>query len=173
MMGCMIIVFMAPTPIRPAPGQESVWDYPRPPRIEPTSKRIQIVFSGVTVADTGRAVRVLETSHPPTYYIPPEDIQMNYLRRSSGSSVCEWKGNAIYYSLEVNGKRVENVAWCYEHPSPGFEAIKDHLAFYAAPMDVCTVDGERVTPQPGGFYGGWITSDVVGPFKGEPGSWGW
>lgn len=160
-----------PTP--PAPGQESVWDYPRPPRLEATSKRIQIAFNGVMIADTVRALRVLETSHPPTYYIPPEDIQMQHLRRASGSSFCEWKGNASYYTLVVNDKRTENVAWSYERPSPSFETIKDHLAFYAAPMDTCTVDGERVTPQPGGFYGGWITSGIAGPFKGEQGTRGW
>ena len=164
---------MRPQPIPPAPGQESVWDYPRPPRLEPTTRHIRVVFNGVTIADTHRAWRVLETSHPPVYYIPPEDIRMEYLRPGAGRSFCEWKGTAGYYTLEVNSQQVENVAWFYPNPTPAFAAIRDHVAFYAAPMDSCTVDGERVTPQPGGFYGGWITADVVGPFKGEPGTMGW
>ena len=164
---------MVPTPIKPAPGQESVWDYPRPPRLEATNKHIQIIFNGVVIADTRRARRVLETSHPPVYYLPPEDIQMAYLSPAAGSSLCEWKGAARYYNLEVNGRRVERVAWSYPDPTPSFAAIKDHIAFYAAPMDACLVDGERARPQPGEFYGGWITGDIVGPFKGEPGTRGW
>ena len=164
---------MRPQPIPPQPGQESVWDYPRPPRLEPTTKHIRIVFNGVVIADTRRAWRVLETSHPPVYYIPPEDTRMEYLQPGAGRSFCEWKGAAGYYTLEVNGRRAENVAWYYPKPTPTFAAIRDHVAFYAAPMDACTVDGERVTPQPGGFYGGWITTDIVGPFKGEPGTTGW
>ena len=164
---------MRPQPIPPQPGQESVWDYPRPPRLEPTTKHIRIVFNGVVIADTRRAWRVLETSHPPVYYIPPEDIRMEYLQPGAGRSFCEWKGTAGYYTLAVNGRSAENVAWYYPRPTPAFAAIRNHVAFYAAPMDECTVDGERVTPQPGGFYGGWITADVVGPFKGEPGTTGW
>ena len=164
---------MRPLPIKPNPGQESVWDYPRPPRLEETEKHIQIIFNGVVIADTRRAKRVLETSHPPVYYIPPEDILMEYLSAGTGRSICEWKGEARYYTLEVNGKRAENVGWFYPNPTRGFLAIADHVAFYAAPMDACLVDGERARPQPGSFYGGWITHDVVGPFKGEPGSMGW
>lgn len=164
---------MRPKPIPPAPGQESVWDYPRPPRLEQTQRHIQVLFNGVTIADTRRAWRVLETSHPPTYYIPPEDIQMDYLQPGNGRSFCEWKGPAGYYSVVVDGRRAENAAWFYPNPTPDFTPIRNHVAFYAAQMDACTVDGERVQPQPGSFYGGWITSDVVGPFKGEPGSWGW
>lgn len=164
---------MVPTPIKPAPGQESVWDYPRPPRLEATNKHIQIIFNGMVIADTRRARRVLETSHPPVYYLPPEDIQMAYLSPAAGSSLCEWKGAARYYNLEVNGRHVERVAWSYPDPTPSFAAIKDHIAFYAAPMDACLVDGERARPQPGEFYGGWITGDIVGPFKGEPGTRGW
>lgn len=164
---------MRPLPIKPNPGQESVWDYPRPPRLEETEKHIQIIFNGVVIADTRRAKRVLETSHPPVYYIPPEDILMEYLSAGTGRSICEWKGEARYYTLEVNGKRAENVGWFYPNPTRGFLAIADHVAFYAAPMDACLVDGERARPQPGNFYGGWITHDVVGPFKGEPGSMGW
>lgn len=159
--------------IEPGPGQESVWDYPRPPRVEEVSKRIQIVFNGVLIADTVRAKRVLETSHPPVYYIPPEDVHLEYLVEAAGSSVCEWKGRARYHTVAVGSRRAERVAWSYPQPSVGFEAIRGHLAFYAGPMDACTVDGERVVPQPGGFYGGWITADVVGPFKGGPSTIGW
>ena len=159
--------------IQPKPGQESVWDYPRPPRLEASPKPIQIVFNNLTIADTEGSYRVLETSHPPVYYLPPKDIKMEYLIPASGQSFCEWKGVAKYYTLVVGEKKVEKVAWYYPQPTPAFEAIKDYIAFYAAPMDGCYVDGEKVTPQPGGFYGGWITTDIVGPFKGEAGSWGW
>jgi len=162
-----------PKPIKPGPGQESVWDYPRPPRLEDVSKPIRIVFNGVTIADTRQAKRVLETSHPPVYYIPPEDVQLQYLHPAPGGSFCEWKGQAAYYTLAVNGKRAEKVAWAYPTPTPTFTPIKDHLAFYAGPMDACYVGDEKVEPQPGGFYGGWVTGDIVGPFKGRPGSWGW
>jgi uncharacterized protein (DUF427 family) len=162
-----------PQPIQPGPGQESVWDYPRPPRLEPCAKHIQIIFNGVPIADTRRAYRVLETSHPPTYYIPPEDIDMRYLEKGNGRSFCEWKGEAGYYSVSVNGKEARNVGWYYAKPTAAFAAIQNHIAFYAEPMDACLVDGEKVTPQPGRFYGGWITHDIVGPFKGEPGTMGW
>lgn len=164
---------MRPTPIPPQPGQESVWDYPRPPRLEPVEKHIQIIFNEVTIVDTHRAMRVLETSHPPTYYIPPEDIQQQYLIPSTRSTFCEWKGAGSYYSVKVGEKTAIDVAWYYSNPTPNFAAIRNYVAFYAAPMDACYVNGEKVTPQPGQFYGGWITSDVVGPFKGEMGSWGW
>jgi uncharacterized protein (DUF427 family) len=159
--------------VEPQPGQESVWDYPRPPRVEETDRHLRVVFNGVTVAETRRAVRVLETSHPPVYYIPPEDTRMVHLVPASGSTWCEWKGRADYYDVVVDNKRAERAAWTYNQPHNGFEAIQDHVAFYAGRMDACYVDGERVTPQPGGFYGGWITSDVVGPFKGGPGTRGW
>ena len=164
---------MRPTPIQPQPGQESVWDYPRPPRLEPVEKRIQIIFNGVTIVDTHRAMRVLETSHPPTYYSPPEDIQQQYLIPSSRSTFCEWKGRGNYYSVQVGEKTAIDVAWYYSNPTPEFETMKNYVAFYATPMDACFIGDEKVTPQPGQFYGGWITSDVVGPFKGEMGSWGW
>jgi uncharacterized protein (DUF427 family) len=159
--------------VEPAPGQESVWDYPRPPRVEKTDRHLRVVFHGVTIAETRRALRVLETSHPPVYYIPPEDIRMRHLVELSESSWCEWKGGASYYDVVVEGRRAERAAWTYHQPRAGYEAIKDHVAFYPGRMDACTVNGERVTPQPGGFYGGWITSDVVGPFKGGPGTRGW
>lgn len=164
---------MRPEAIQPSPGQESVWDYPRPPRLEDTDKHIQIIFNGIAIVDTRNAKRVLETSHPPSYYIPPEDIKIEYLIQTPQSSFCEWKGLAVYYSVRVGDKEAQNIAWFYPNPTPNFASIKDHVAFYAHPMDVCYVDGERVTPQPGNFYGGWITSDIVGPFKGIPGSWGW
>jgi uncharacterized protein (DUF427 family) len=159
--------------IEPGPGQESVWDYPRPPRAESVSKQIKIVFNGIMIVDSCAAHRVLETSHPPVYYIPERDIQMQYLVKEKGGSYCEWKGRAEYYSVVVAKKRAENAAWTYPNPTAPFESIKDHFAFYAGPMDACYVGGERVVPQPGGFYGGWITKDIVGPFKGEPGTLGW
>jgi len=159
--------------VEPGPGQESVWDYPRPPRVEDSSKHVQVVFNGVTIADTYAAKRVLETSHPPVYYIPPQDIKIDYLEEAQGSSLCEWKGRAGYYTVVVGEKRAERAAWYYPDPRPGYESIRDHVAFYPGLMDVCYVDGERVEPQPGGFYGGWITKDVVGPFKGGPGTMGW
>ena len=164
---------MKPKRIAPGPGQESVWDYPRPPRLEPTPRHIQVYFNGLLLADTRRAYRVLETSHPPVYYLPPADIQMQCLIPAGGQSWCEWKGQAAYYSVVVGERRAENVAWYYPNPTPSFLPIKNYVAFYPRPMDRCLVDGEVVVPQPGGFYGGWITSDVVGPFKGEPGTMGW
>lgn len=166
-------MFKNPDPIPPGPGQESVWDYPRPPRLEPTSKRIQVVFNGVTIAETTRAYRVLETSHPPVYYIPPEDIVHTCLEPAPGFSWCEWKGQAQYYTVAVGERKVEGAAWYYPDPTPAYAPIKNYVAFYAGLMDACYVDGEKVTPQPGDFYGGWITADVVGPFKGESGTRGW
>jgi uncharacterized protein (DUF427 family) len=162
-----------PARIEPGPEQESVWDYPRPPRVEDSNKHIQVIFNGVTIADTRRAKRVLETAGAPVYYIPPEDVQRQYLEGTGRATFCEWKGQAAYYGLKVNDKRVENAGWCYPNPTPGFREIKDYVAFYCRPMDACLVDGEVARPQPGGFYGGWITDNVVGPFKGEPGSEGW
>jgi uncharacterized protein (DUF427 family) len=141
--------------------------------VEATSRRIQVYFHRALIADTRRAVRVLETSHPPVYYLPPEDIQMQHLHPSPTRTYCEWKGPASYYRLEVAGQDVPDAAWTYLAPAPGFEAIHGYLAFYAQKMERCLVDGELVRPQPGRFYGGWITGDVVGPFKGEPGSLGW
>ncbi|WP_019502179.1 DUF427 domain-containing protein [Pseudanabaena sp. PCC 6802] len=166
-------MFDRPQPIPPQPGQESVWDYPRPPRLEASPKHIRVIFNDVAIADTRNARRVLETSHPPVYYIPPEDIKMEYLERSRNSSFCEWKGLAGYYSISVNGQQCQNAAWFYPNPTPAFAAIRDCVAFYPHLMDACYVDGEKVEPQPGGFYGGWITKDIVGPFKGEPGTMGW
>lgn len=162
-----------PRKVEPGPGQESVWDYPRPPRWERTEKRIQIQFNNVQIADTRRAIRVLETSHPPVYYIPPEDIHLEHLESVSGASFCEWKGQAGYYDVVVGERRARKAAWTYPQPSQPFEKLAGYIAFYAGPMDRCLVDGEEVRPQPGNFYGGWITSEIVGPFKGQPGSMGW
>ena len=153
---------------------ESVWDYPRPPRLEKSARRIRILHAGVTIADTARSFRILETSHPPVYYIPQTDLAIEFLHPSSRrESFCEFKGLASYWSLNVKDQRVEDLAWSYARPSESYAALKDHLAFYANRVDECWVDGERVTPQPGDFYGGWITSHVRGPFKGAPGTMGW
>jgi uncharacterized protein (DUF427 family) len=157
----------------PGPGQESVWDYPRPPRLEDSPKQIQVIFNGVVIADTHQAKRVLETSHPPVYYIPPADINPDCLIASAQSSWCEWKGRAGYYTIAVGDRQVPNAAWFYPDPTPAFASIKDYVAFYPHLMEACYVDGERVQPQPGSFYGGWVTSDIVGPFKGAVGTWGW
>ena len=157
----------------PGPGQESVWDYPRPPRVEPVSERIRVVVDGLTIADTTRAQRVIETAGPPVYYMPPADVRTDLLAASPHASYCEWKGQAAYRTLELDGRTIHNVAWTYPEPLPGYEAIRDHLAFYAGLVDEAWVGDERATPQPGRFYGGWVTSRIVGPFKGEPGSSGW
>jgi uncharacterized protein (DUF427 family) len=157
----------------PLPGQESVWDYPRPPRLEPTTRRIRVVFNGETIADTRRALRVLETSHPPVYYIPPDDIRMEYVAQTPRKTLCEFKGGATYWTVKVSERLSENAAWSYPNPLPGYEPLKDYLAFYAGRVDACTVDGEQAAPQEGDFYGGWITSHVAGPFKGAPGTWDW
>ena len=165
---------MHPQRIEPRPGQESVWDYPRPPRLERSPKQIKIIFNEITVAESCRTYRVLETSHPPVYYIPPVDIQMQYLESViAHRSFCEWKGLAGYYNLKVRDRHVANAAWYYPQPTAEFAPIKDYLAFYPSKMDACYVDGELVQPQAGDFYGGWITQNIVGPFKGQAGSWGW
>lgn len=155
------------------PGQESVWDYPRPPRLERTDQRIEILLGGVTVAGTTAAYRVLETSHPPTYYLPAEAFLAGSLRPADDSSFCEWKGTAAYLDVLGGTAVAPRAAWTYPHPTPAFAALVGHVAVYPAPMDRCTVDGEVVEPQPGGFYGGWVTSRVVGAFKGGPGTHGW
>ncbi len=154
-------------------GKESVWDYPRPPRLERTSRRLRIVFAERTIADTDGAYRVLETSHPPVYYLPPRDLDLSALVRAAGSSFCEYKGRAAYYDLAVGNRRSARAAWYYPQPTAAFAPIADYVAFYASRVDACYVDDERVAAQAGDFYGGWITLDVVGPFKGEPGTAGW
>ena len=164
---------MRPTPDHEAPGQESVWRFPRPAFAEPSSRRIRIEHRGVLVADTRQAVRTLETSHPPSWYLPPADLTLDLLRRSERRSFYEWKGHAIYWHLAIGDELLQDVTWSYPEPTPAFTALRDHVAFYAGPLNRCTVDGEQVRPQPRGFYGGWITSDLAGPFKGVPGSMGW
>ncbi len=164
---------LRPQRIAPGPGQESVWDYPRPPRLERTARRLRVVFAGRTIVDTTAGWRVLETSHPPVYYVPPADTDSSVLVPAAGSSFCEFKGRAAYYDL-VAGERVsQQAAWGYPAPSRAFVAIAHHVAFYASRVDECYVDDERVAPQAGDFYGGWITHEIVGPFKGAAGTWGW
>lgn len=160
-----------PDPIEP--GQESVWDYPRPPRVERVVKRLTIELGGETIVDTDDVVRVLETSHPPVYYVPIADFAAGALRPGDGSSFCEFKGAARYFDVHGGGEVRPRAAWTYPTPTPGFESLVDRVAVYPAPMDRCTIEGVEVQPQPGRFYGGWITPDVVGPFKGAPGSMGW
>jgi uncharacterized protein (DUF427 family) len=164
---------LRPKRIEPGTGQESVWDYPRPPRLEKVSERLRVMFNGKTIADTVAGYRVLETSHPPVYYISPENIAQQYLLTAPGSSWCEFKGHAKYWSLDVDGKRAENVAWSYSAPSRAFTDIAGYLAFYASKVDACLVGEEKVQSQQGDFYGGWITSRIVGPFKGSAGTQGW
>ena len=159
--------------IEPGPGQESVWDYPRPPALEPTSAHLVVVLGGVTVADTRGAYRVLETSHPPSYYLPPNAFVPGSLVPAAGASFCEWKGTARYLTVRGGDREEVAAAWTYDAPSPRFAPIAGYVALYPGRMDACFVDGERATPQDGGFYGGWITSRVVGPFKGGPGTRGW
>ncbi|WP_430388084.1 DUF427 domain-containing protein [Blastomonas fulva] len=155
------------------PGQRSVWDFPRPAVAEPCDAHIRIEHRGIVIAETRRSICTFETSHPPSYYIPPEAITPGVLRRAAGSSFCEWKGAAVYWDVVAGGVVLPRVGWSYPSPSASFATLRDHVAFYAAPFDRCTVNGETVVPQPGAFYGGWITSAYAGPFKGGPGSMGW
>ena len=164
---------MRPQPLPPGPGQESVWDYPRPPRVDEARERIRVVHGGVVMVDSRSALRVLETSHPPTYYVPPADVDHSVLERTATSTWCEWKGPATYWTVRVGDHVSVDAAWSYEEPVAAFEAIRSHLAFHPAKVDECWVGDERATAQAGGFYGGWITSRVVGPFKGGPGTAGW
>ncbi|MGW1941793.1 DUF427 domain-containing protein [Streptomyces goshikiensis] len=155
--------------------RESVWDYPRPPRIEPDARHVVVRHRGVTLADSHRCLRVLETSHPPVFYVPPADVRVELLSDSGRRSACEWKGMATYWTLRgaADHPPVPDAAWSYEAPGPGYEALTGHLAFYPDRVEMCTVDGERVRAQPGGFYGGWITDEAAGPFKGGAGTLGW
>jgi uncharacterized protein (DUF427 family) len=155
------------------PGQESVWDYPRPPRLEPTVRRLRVVYGGSVIAETRRGWRVLETSHPPNYYFPADDVAPGAVERGDGSSWCEFKGRAHYFTARAGDRVAPEAAWGYDDPSSGYGALAGAVAFYAGRVDAAYVDDELVVPQPGGFYGGWITSDVVGPFKGAPGTLGW
>jgi uncharacterized protein (DUF427 family) len=162
-----------PDRIEPGPNQESVWDYPRPPALEPADRPVRVVFNETTIADTTDALRVLETSHPPVYYLPPADIDMQYLERTSRTTMCEFKGRAAYFTVTVDGRSAPQAAWGYPNPVERYAALADHLAFYASKMDACYVGDEQARHQEGDFYGGWITDDVVGPFKGGPGTMGW
>lgn len=164
---------MRPVADPPRPGQESVWSFPRPPIAEPTRAHIVIEHRGMVLADSRATIRTLETSHPPSYYIPHADIADGVLRRAEGTSFCEWKGIAVYWDVVIDDIALPRVGWSYPDPTPPFARLKDHVAFYAAPFDRCAVDGDHVVPQPGGFYGGWITSGFAGPFKGVPGSRLW
>jgi uncharacterized protein (DUF427 family) len=165
---------MADRRIEPGPGQESVWDYPRPPRVEPSRRRVRVEFDGVTVADSTRALRVLETSQPPAYYVPPEDVRMDLLVPSGGRrTLCEWKGMASYLDVRTGGRVGRRAAWTYPDPLPGFAGLTGLISFYPARVDGCFLDDERVSAQPGDYYGGWVTADIVGPFKGGPGTEGW
>ena len=159
--------------IAPGPGQESVWDYPRPPRIESVPFQVRVEFAGRVLAETTNAIRICETSSPPGYYIPPADVDLGALAPSERTSFCEWKGLARYWTVQSNGRIARDAAWSYPEPDAGFEPIRDYLAFYPRRMDACFVGTKRVTPQPGFYYGGWVTPDLVGPFKGVPGSESW
>jgi uncharacterized protein (DUF427 family) len=150
-----------------------VWDYPRPPRVEDSHAHVKVILGGLTIADSKRSKRVLETSHPPVYYIPPQDIDVEYLEDVPGQTWCEWKGEARYYSVVVPGRYMDRAAWYYPAPRKQFAEIEGYIAFYPSKMDACYVDEERVQAQPGDFYGGWITSNIVGPFKGAAGTMGW
>jgi uncharacterized protein (DUF427 family) len=152
---------------------ENVWDYPRPPALHPVARRVRIEFGGRTIAATDAAFRVLETSHPPVYYLPRAAFTGCTLEAADGASFCEWKGTARYWSIRAGDCVAKRAAWSYQDPTPAFVALRDHLAVYAGAMDRCFVGDAVVTPQPGGFYGGWITCDLLGPFKGGPGSMGW
>ncbi|MGZ4198769.1 MAG: DUF427 domain-containing protein [Thermoleophilia bacterium] len=152
---------------------ESVWDYPRPPRVEATSRRVRVVYRGEVVADTVRALRVLETSHPPVYYVPPDDVRREFLLPGKRHTFCEFKGRADYHTLALEGRVSVDAAWSYPQPSAGYEQLAGYLAFYPGRVDACFVGDEQAKPQPGDFYGGWVTADIVGPFKGGPGTSGW
>ena len=158
--------------IEPGPGQESVWDYPRPPRVEPDSRKILIRCESEIVAESMDSIRILETAGPPVFYLPQKDIDMTKLSDGTGSSLCEWKGPAKYWTVTVGKTVLENVGWSYPEPFPGYENISDYISFYPSRLE-CYIEGERVLSQPGGFYGGWVTSELVGPFKGEKGTEWW
>jgi len=164
---------MRPSPITPGPGQESVWDYPRPPRVEEVTKQIRIIFNDEIIVEAHRAKRVLETSHPPNYYIALENINTDYLIPSDHTTFCEWKGIAHYYTLQVGDRTAKNVAWHYPDISPQYKVLEGYVSFYPGPMDACYVGDEKVQPQAGSFYAGWITQNIVGPFKGDVGTLGW
>ena len=156
----------------PGAGQESVWDYPRPPKIDPDNRTVIVNYKTVIVAESRNTVRILETSSPPVFYIPEKDIDLTKLEKGEGSSLCEWKGQGGYWNVTIDGNKIINAGWSYEKPFPGYEFIRNYVAFCPERLE-CFVDGERVLPQPGKFYGGWVTSEITGPFKGEKGSEWW
>lgn len=159
--------------MEPGPGQESVWDYPRPPRIDRDDRRVRVVLGGRTIVDTTRAVRVLETSHPPTFYLPRDEFAPGSLRPADGRSFCEWKGTAGYLDVVAGDAVAPRAAWYYPDPVPAFAALRDHVSLYPGRVDACLVGDEVVRAQEGDFYGGWITDEIVGPLKGAPGTLGW
>ena len=163
-----------PAQVEPAgPGRESVWDYPRPPRLEPVASELRVEFAGEVVARSRAGLRVCETASPPCYYLPPADVRLEWLVPSQQRSFCEWKGLASYFDLRIGDRRARDCAWTYRQPASPFEPLRDHVAFYPGRVDACWVGEQRVTPQPGRFYAGWITPELVGPFKGEPGTEHW
>lgn len=162
-----------PTPVEPGPDQESVWNYPRPPALEPADRSARVVFNDTTIAETTDALRVLETSHPPVYYFPPGDVASDHLERERRTTLCEFKGRAVYYSVRVGDRSASSAAWSYPDPAERYAALTDHVAFYPSKMDACYLGDEQARAQDGDFYGGWITDEVVGPFKGGSGSMGW
>jgi uncharacterized protein (DUF427 family) len=151
---------------------ESVWDYPRPPGVVPCDRHVRVLHRDVTVAESDRALRVLETASPPTIYVPPKDVRGELLEPAEGHTVCEWKGDASYFDVVNEGSRAVRAAWTYPDPKEPYAELRDHVAFYAGRLE-CYLDDERVRPQPGDFYGGWVTEEIVGPHKGEPGTEGW
>ncbi|MEM8757936.1 MAG: DUF427 domain-containing protein [Planctomycetota bacterium] len=162
-----------PTPDPARPGQRSVWDFPRPPAIERVAAPLRVVFEGIEIAATSRGIAVLETSHPPVYFFPSGDVRTELLERTARTSACEWKGRAEYFDLRTERARLEDACFAYPSPTARFEPYAGWLSFYARGMDACSVGDETATPQPGGFYSGWVTSGFAGPFKGVPGSMGW
>jgi len=155
-------------------ASENVWDYPRPPRIEPSERDVRIEFAGETVAETSAALRVLETASPPTIYLPVADVRMDLLRAIPGKhTLCEWKGKADYVDVVVGDEVAEAAAFFYSDPRDAFAQLRDHVSFYPGRVDGAFLGLERVRPQAGPFYAGWITDDIQGPFKGDPGTQGW
>jgi uncharacterized protein (DUF427 family) len=162
---------VVPEPV--GPGEESVWDYPRPPRVEPVAERVRVIVGGRELANSVNALRVLETAGAPVYYLPPADVDFESLSAASRTTFCEWKGTASYYDFDDGIRPVHSIGWTYRDPLPGFESIRDHVAFYASKVDEAWVGDEQATPQPGRYYGGWVTKRIRGPIKGVPGSEGW
>ena len=158
---------------KPEPSQESVWDYPRPPAIQSVAAAVRVRFGGIVLAESQHALRVIETASPPVYYLPPDDVQEAYLLPNANTTICEWKGRATYWDVRVGEAVAEMAAWSYPEPLEGYDAIRGYYAFYAGKMETCTLGEKRVRAQEGDFYGGWITDNLVGPFKGAPGSEGW